>query len=94
MVIIFLSSVLLSQYALCLPAFTGLPSIALFSGSNRSQIPKRRYEYLLSFAKRLPPFPEEQKVAANRVPGCVSQVYVTASLEQGKVIFQGILTLR
>ncbi|WNC21422.1 MULTISPECIES: SufE family protein [unclassified Thermosynechococcus] len=51
--------------------------------------PKRRYEYLLSFAKRLPPFPEEQKVAANRVPGCVSQVYMMASLEQGKVIFQG-----
>jgi cysteine desulfuration protein SufE len=41
------------------------------------------------FAKRLPPFPNEQKVAVHRVPGCVSQVYVTASLEQGKVIFQG-----
>ncbi|MCH9055794.1 SufE family protein [Synechococcus sp. PCC 6716] len=51
--------------------------------------PKRRYEYLLCFAKRLPPFPDEQKVVAHRVPGCVSQVYVTASLEQGKVIFQG-----
>ncbi|MGQ9872688.1 MAG: SufE family protein [Leptodesmis sp.] len=51
--------------------------------------PKRRYEYLLYFAKRLPPFPDEQKVVAHRVPGCVSQVYVTARLEQGKVIFQG-----
>ncbi|QYO68117.1 SufE family protein [Leptolyngbya sp. 7M] len=51
--------------------------------------PKRRYEYLLCFAKRLPPFPDEQKVAEHKVPGCVSQVYVTASLEQGKVIFQG-----
>lgn len=51
--------------------------------------PKRRYEYLLWFAKHLPPFPNTQKVAANRVPGCVSQVYVTASLEQGKVSFQG-----
>ncbi|NJO51890.1 MAG: SufE family protein [Leptolyngbyaceae cyanobacterium RM2_2_4] len=51
--------------------------------------PKRRYEYLLWFAKRLPPFPDEQKVAEHKVPGCVSQVYVTASLEQGKVIFQG-----
>ncbi len=35
---------------------------------------KRRYEYLLCFAKRLPPFPDEQKVAAYRVPGCASQV--------------------
>jgi cysteine desulfuration protein SufE len=51
--------------------------------------PKRRYEYLLWFAKRLPPFPDEQKVAENKVPGCVSQVFVTASLEQGKVSFQG-----
>ncbi|MGI0495130.1 SufE family protein [Alkalinema pantanalense CENA528] len=51
--------------------------------------PKRRYKYLLCFAKRLPPFSDEQKVAAHRVPGCVSQVYVTASLEQGKMIFQG-----
>jgi len=51
--------------------------------------PKQRYEYLRCFAKRLPPFPDEQKVAAHQVPGCVSQVDVTASLEQGKVIFQG-----
>jgi cysteine desulfuration protein SufE len=51
--------------------------------------PKRRYEYLLWFAKHLPPFPATQKIAANRVPGCVSQVYVTAGLEQGKVSFQG-----
>lgn len=51
--------------------------------------PKRRYEYLLWFAKRLPPFPDEQKVAEHKVPGCVSQVYVTAHLEQGKVNFQG-----
>jgi cysteine desulfuration protein SufE len=50
--------------------------------------PKRRYEYLLCFAKRLPPFPDDQKIAAHRVPGCVSQVYVTASLEHGRVIFQ------
>jgi len=51
--------------------------------------PKRRYEYLLCFAKRLPTFPDDQKIAAHRVPGCVSQVYMTATLEHGKVIFQG-----
>jgi cysteine desulfuration protein SufE len=51
--------------------------------------PKRRYEYLLYFAKRLPSFPDEQKVAAHRVSGCVSEVYVMASLESGKVVFQG-----
>lgn len=50
---------------------------------------KRRYEYLLWFAKQLPPFPEEDKQPANKVVGCVSQVYVTATLEDGIVHFQG-----
>jgi cysteine desulfuration protein SufE len=50
---------------------------------------KRRYEYLLHFAKRLPPFPENQKIPENRVSGCASQVYITATMEGGKVSFQG-----
>jgi cysteine desulfuration protein SufE len=50
--------------------------------------PKRRYEYLLWFAKRLPAFPEAQKVADNKVPGCASQVFVTAALQDGTVNFQ------
>lgn len=49
--------------------------------------PKRRYEYLLWFAKRVPPFPEADKVAENRVPGCVSQVYITATLEEGYIVY-------
>lgn len=36
--------------------------------------PKRRYEYLLWFAKRLPPFPDEQKVADYKVPGALPLV--------------------
>ena len=51
--------------------------------------PKRRYQQLLWYAKKLTPFPDEGKVAENKVPGCVSQVYITASLEDGKVAFQG-----
>ncbi|WP_254566195.1 SufE family protein [Oscillatoria sp. HE19RPO] len=50
---------------------------------------KKRYEQLLWYAKRLPPFPEAGKVPENKVPGCVSQVYVTAILEDGMVFFQG-----
>lgn len=50
---------------------------------------KKRYEQLLWYAKRLPPFPEAEKLPENKVPGCVSQVYVTAILEDGKVFFQG-----
>jgi len=50
---------------------------------------KRRYELLIWFAKRLQEFPIHDKVPENKVPGCVSQVYVTATLEDGKVKFQG-----
>ncbi len=51
--------------------------------------PKRRYEQLLWYAKKLADFPPEDKTPDNKVPGCVSQVYITASLNEGKVTFQG-----
>ncbi|MEL6468541.1 MAG: SufE family protein [Cyanobacteria bacterium J06623_4] len=51
--------------------------------------PKRRYEQLLWYAKKLEALPSEHKKPENKVPGCVSRVYVTASLEDGKVSFQG-----
>ncbi len=52
--------------------------------------PKRRYEQLLWYAKKLEDLPAEEKTAENKVPGCVSQVYITASLDQeNKVSFQG-----
>ena len=50
--------------------------------------PKRRYEYLLWLAKRLPALSEAQKTAENKVPGCVSQVFIIAALVDGKVTFQ------
>lgn len=55
----------------------------------RIQEPKRRYEQLLWLAKKLEPFPAQSKQPENKVPGCVSQVYITASLEDGKVHYQG-----
>lgn len=52
--------------------------------------PKQRYEQLILYGQKLPPFPEADKIPANKVQGCVSQVYVTARLdEQGKVQFAG-----
>lgn len=51
--------------------------------------PKRRYEYLLWLAKRLPALPESEKVPENKVAGCVSQVYIVARLEADQVIFEG-----
>ncbi|HEY9727924.1 MAG TPA: SufE family protein [Chroococcales cyanobacterium] len=50
---------------------------------------KQRYEQLLWYAKHLQDMPEEDKVPENKVPGCVSQVYITANLEDGKVSYLG-----
>ncbi|GAA6622244.1 SufE family protein [Scytonema sp. NUACC26] len=55
----------------------------------RSSDQKRRYEQLIWYGQKLSELPESDKVLENKVPGCVSQVYVTAKLEDGKVIFQG-----
>lgn len=49
--------------------------------------PKRRYEQLLWFAKKLDPFPEDQKIEDNKVKGCVSQVFVTAELIDGRLVY-------
>jgi cysteine desulfuration protein SufE len=55
----------------------------------RRSNPKQRYEQLLWYAKKLPAMPEAAKIAENKVKGCVSQVYITANLEDGKVWYQG-----
>ena len=51
--------------------------------------PRRRYEYLLWFAKRLKALPEAAKVPENKVLGCASQVHIMAELQDGKVVFCG-----
>lgn len=51
--------------------------------------PKQRYEQLLWYAKRLKEMPEDDKTPENKVPGCVSQVFITANLEDDKVWYQG-----
>ncbi|MBR8840031.1 MAG: SufE family protein [Stigonema ocellatum SAG 48.90 = DSM 106950] len=55
----------------------------------RASDPKRRYEQLIWYGQRLKEFPESEKIPENKVPGCVSQVYITATLEDGNVVFQG-----
>jgi cysteine desulfuration protein SufE len=55
----------------------------------RQTDPKLRYEQLLWYAKRLPAFPELDKIPENKVQGCVSQVYITSQLNEGKVFYQG-----
>ncbi|BAU65103.1 Fe-S metabolism associated SufE [Stanieria sp. NIES-3757] len=55
----------------------------------RRSNPKQRYEQLLWYAKKLPVMSDEDKTPENKVSGCVSQVYITANLEDGKVRYQG-----
>jgi cysteine desulfuration protein SufE len=51
--------------------------------------PKRRYELLIWFAKRLPELEDAARTPDNKVQGCTSQVFVTARLENSKVYFAG-----
>ena len=51
--------------------------------------PKQRYEQLLWYAKRLDEMPDADKVPENKVPGCVSHVFITANLEDGKLWYRG-----
>ncbi|PSF37294.1 cysteine desulfuration protein SufE [Aphanothece hegewaldii CCALA 016] len=51
--------------------------------------PKQKYEQLLWYAKKLEPLEEEDKIPDNKVNGCVSQVYITADLKDGKMWYKG-----
>ena len=51
--------------------------------------PKRRYEQLLWYAKQLEGLPEAEKTPENQVQGCTSQVFITASLQDGNVYYRG-----
>jgi cysteine desulfuration protein SufE len=51
--------------------------------------PKRKYEQLIYYAKKVEAMPEADKIDANKVMGCVSQVFITATLREGKVQFAG-----
>ncbi len=48
-----------------------------------------RYEQLLALARRLPPFPAEWRDDAHKVPGCLSQVWMEASLQDGRLMLAG-----
>jgi len=51
--------------------------------------PKKRYEQLLWYGKKLEPMPGNAKTPENKVHGCVSQVFITADLADGKLQYQG-----
>ncbi len=42
-----------------------------------------RYRYVIDLGRELPPFPDSEKNEATRVPGCVSQVWLTTTVGSG-----------
>jgi len=48
---------------------------------------QERYKYIIKLGTKLEPLPAEQRVDDNLVKGCQSQVWLTAEMKDGKVIF-------
>jgi cysteine desulfuration protein SufE len=44
---------------------------------------EERYRYLIELGRKLPPLPEADHTEANKVRGCMSQVWLTAHTEAG-----------
>ena len=51
--------------------------------------PRKRYEYLLFLAKKLPVVSVETFKESDKVKGCISQVYVLGELKEGKLFWKG-----
>ena len=49
-----------------------------------------RYQYIIDLGRRLPEFPEDQRIEKNKIKGCQSQVWFTAEQADGRLRFQAI----
>jgi cysteine desulfuration protein SufE len=49
-----------------------------------------RYQYLIDLGRRLPEFPESDRVDANKIRGCQSQVWFVAEEKDGRLEFRAI----
>jgi cysteine desulfuration protein SufE len=41
-----------------------------------------RYRYVIELGRKLPPFPEHHRTDTNKVPGCVSQVWLATAIDR------------
>jgi cysteine desulfuration protein SufE len=48
-----------------------------------------RYKYLIDLGRGLPPYPEDKRDDAHKVRGCASQVWLDASIEDGRIVLSG-----
>ena len=44
-----------------------------------------RYQYLIDLGRKLPPLPDEERIDANKVDGCQSQVWIVVSGEASRL---------
>ena len=49
-----------------------------------------RYQYLIDLGRRLPDFPDADRVDSNKIRGCQSQVWFVADQRDGKLEFRAI----
>ncbi len=49
-----------------------------------------RYQYLIDLGRRLPEFPEADRIDSNKIRGCQSQVWFVASERDGRLEFRAI----
>jgi cysteine desulfuration protein SufE len=49
-----------------------------------------RYQYLIDMGRKLPEFPEADRVDANKIRGCQSQVWFVAEQDDGRLNFRAI----
>ena len=54
-----------------------------------SEDPKRKYEYILWLGKKLKVPNNSILIPENKVQGCVSEVFVKASFQEGKLFWEG-----
>ena len=54
-----------------------------------SNDPKRKYEYILWLGKKLKVPNETILIQENKVQGCISEVFVKASFQEGKLYWEG-----
>ena len=49
-----------------------------------------RYQYLIDLGRRLPDFPDADRIDGNKIRGCQSQVWFVADKRDGKLEFRAI----
>ncbi len=61
----------------------------IVSRFRKAKTSRQKYELLLAYAQRLPPFPEEERTEGNLVRGCASPVWLATHFRDGKLYIQG-----